>query len=554
MRIRPAAQRYVDGLSNLLRTEISVLDENMERVAGSNQHMAKQARLKTNVAYENGVMAFAMRSGRPQIVEKPREEGVCLGCEARDACIEKYNISVPIVVDGRVCGGVAAIAMTERQLRRMEKSRELYVQTLEHFAEFLALKVREEMEHGANEELADFVEMFTDVPTHALIGISAAGEITMHNAAAGEILALSAEETCPRVYLKREAGGMWRLRLENREYHLRGKQFSVGMKNCAELFVFEQAERGKKQRKNGDFLWGKSPAMRALHKTIAQYARASAPVLITGEFGTEQTALAAEIHEASARQLRPFMSFNCRGEEMQIEHALFGTAPAEGRRGVPGIFERADGGTVCLEHIECLTKPLQLRLLRFLETGELYRCGAIEPVQVHTRVVATSECDLSALTADGSFSAALFYHLAALSLRSLPLREIREDIPLLARRYLFSAALRQGRRIRKIEPEVFSFSAQMDWPGNAVQLKGEMERLVSLMGRDGEIRAAMFPVGTEPQADAAPALWTLDEKEREAIASALLRCGRDSAGKRAAAAELGISLATLYRKMKHYDL
>jgi DNA-binding NtrC family response regulator len=173
---------------------------------------------------------------------------------------------------------------------------------------------------------------------------------------------------------------------------------------------------------------------------------------------------------------------------------------------------------------------------------------------VHIRVVATSECDLSALAAEGAFSSALCYHLAALTLRALPLREIREDIPLLARRYLFSAALRQERRIRKIKPEVFSFSAQMDWPGNAVQLKGEMERLVSLMGRDGEIRAAMFPAGTEPRADAAPALWTLDEKEREAIALALLRCGRDSAGKRAAAAELGISLATLYRKMKHYDL
>jgi DNA-binding NtrC family response regulator len=231
-------------------------------------------------------------------------------------------------------------------------------------------------------------------------------------------------------------------------------------------------------------LLGRSVAMRELFALLDRVAPTDAPVLIQGETGTGKERVARAIHARSRRAGRPFAVFDCAAvPPTLIEAELFGhekgafTGATERR---PGVFERADGGTVFLDELGELALELQPKLLRVLESSEVYRVGASKPTPIDARIVAATHRDLLERLSDGQFREDLYYRLAVVTVRVPPLRERREDVPLLAshfaRDHLFAGARPTGPAPGW--EAIFDFMKGYDWPGNVRELRNVVERAV----------------------------------------------------------------------------
>jgi len=223
-----------------------------------------------------------------------------------------------------------------------------------------------------------------------------------------------------------------------------------------------------------DHIIGTSPKMRSLFEMIATIAPQSSRVLITGESGTGKELVARAIHENSARSKTPFVTINCGAfPETLLESELFGymrgafTGANENRR---GLFQAADGGTLFM----------QVKLYRILQEGKVRPVGSTEETSVDVRVIAATNKDLEKEIAEGRFREDLFYRLNVIPIHLPPLRERRDDIPLLARAFLDRYAKSMNKKIEGIEPEAMRRLEVYDWPGNVRELENTIERAVAL--------------------------------------------------------------------------
>jgi len=309
-------------------------------------------------------------------------------------------------------------------------------------------------------------------------------------------------------------------------------------------------------------LLGESSAMKELLAAVERVAPTDARVLVLGESGTGKELVARELHRRSRRAAGPLVRVNCAAVPADLfEAELFGhvkgafTGAVRDRR---GRFELASGGTLFLDEIGEMPLPVQPKLLRALEEGEIERVGAEGSTRVDVRVVAATNRDLAGLVAEGRFREDLFYRLEGIVLRVPPLRERREDVPLLARHFLERACREMARKLVFSE-DALERLATLDWPGNVRQLRNLVERLAILVPRDtitaedverhlgGASRASAgsgVRAGLPGRGPLAPAVAAF---ERRFIEETLARHGGNVS---AAARELGIERTSLHRKMR----
>ncbi|MGA8891862.1 MAG: sigma-54 dependent transcriptional regulator [Anaeromyxobacteraceae bacterium] len=298
---------------------------------------------------------------------------------------------------------------------------------------------------------------------------------------------------------------------------------------------------------------GRSPALREVLDRAIRVAATDATVLLTGESGTGKELVARAIHAGSRRSTRPFVPVNCAAiTETLLESELFGhargafTGAVRARR---GLFEEASGGTLFIDEIGETSPGFQAKLLRALQEGEVRRVGESTAIQVDVRVIAATNQDLQRAIAEKRFREDLFYRLNVVPLRIPPLRERREDIPLLARHFL-ERLNRRGGESRRWTVEALARMLEHDWPGNVRELENVVEQAAALSaGR--EIQASDVSFGHDARSASTGPGTTLADAvaaaERRAIEAALVRCGGDQAR---VARELGVSATTLWRKMK----
>ncbi len=305
---------------------------------------------------------------------------------------------------------------------------------------------------------------------------------------------------------------------------------------------------------------GASPAMIRLFEQVTRVAVLDTTVLLNGETGTGKELIAHAVHNKSPRAQRPFVAINCGAlPETLLESELFGyvkgafTGAATNKK---GLFEEADGGTFFLDEISAAPMSIQVKLLRVIEERETRRIGDTRSTQIDVRLVAASNRDLQAEVAAGRFRDDLFYRLNVVSLRLPPLRERREDIPLLAQFFVQKYAERFHRPTNSIEPAAMRLVTAHDWPGNVRELENVIERAVALGAADrvrvedlpADLAAKLGEVGSPPDGFEGR---TLEDAERECILSTVKR----SAGNLASAAKtLGIGRTTLWRKLKRYGV
>jgi two-component system response regulator PilR (NtrC family) len=233
-----------------------------------------------------------------------------------------------------------------------------------------------------------------------------------------------------------------------------------------------------------DNIIGHSAKMRAIFDMIMTVAPQTSRVLITGETGTGKELIARAIHENSARSKEPFITINCGAfPETLLESELFGyvkgafTGANENRE---GLFLGADGGTLFLDEIGNMSLSMQVKLFRVLQEGKVRPVGSNEETEVDVRVIAATNKDLDKAIAAGEFREDLFYRLSVIPIQLPPLRERRDDIPLLARAFLERFRKAMEKPIGGISPEAMSLLESYDWPGNVRELENTLERSVAL--------------------------------------------------------------------------
>lgn len=308
--------------------------------------------------------------------------------------------------------------------------------------------------------------------------------------------------------------------------------------------------REQLQRKSGieAVLLGQSEAMERLRRRILRLAETSADVMVLGETGTGKELVARCLHDHSNRRDRPFVAINCGGlPETLFESELLGhesgAFTSAGKRRI-GKLEHANGGTLLLDEIETMPMALQIKLLRVLQERRLERLGSNEEVRLDVRVVAATKCDLLALSDEGKFRADLYYRLNVAVLDLPPLRERREDIPLLFEHFVTQAAQRWDCEPPVCSAERMSALMAHDWPGNVREIRNAADRFV-LESRDSDDRGPPPP----PVALALP--QQMDIIEKTLIERALIRSRGSVQG---AMEALGVPKKTLYDKLHRHGI
>ena len=304
---------------------------------------------------------------------------------------------------------------------------------------------------------------------------------------------------------------------------------------------------------------GTSRPMRTLFERIARVARTDSTILLRGESGTGKELVARAAHRNSPRADRPFIAINCAAlTETLLESELFGHEKGAftGAIGLKkGKMELADGGTLFLDEIGELPLSLQAKLLRALQEREFERVGGTRPVRVDFRLIAATNRDLESAARTGAFRQDLYYRLNVVSLVLPPLRERREDIPLLAEYFVRKHAARSGRRVDAIEPEALSRLSRYDWPGNVRELENAIEQALAL-GVSAHITAEDLPSNltaqsSTPHPSSLNYHATIEGTKRDLILRAFAEAEQNHS---AAARLLGVHPNYLHRLVKNFDL
>lgn len=320
-------------------------------------------------------------------------------------------------------------------------------------------------------------------------------------------------------------------------------------------------QKGVKEKYKFEGVIGNSPVMMRLLNILVELTNSESTVLITGESGTGKELIARAIHNNSRRSDKPFVVVNCGAlpENLQ-ESELFGHVMGSFTGAVKdkkGIFLEAEGGTLFLDEIGETSLSTQVKLLRFLQNGEIRKVGDNKPIYLDIRIIVATNKNLEEATKNGSFRKDLFYRLNVIRIHLPPLRERKEDITLLISYFVNLYSIKLKKRPPEISGDAMALLLNYTWPGNVRELENVIERAVTL-AKGSHITVADLALQTVSPADTINVMIemggiraALAQEERKTIVESLRRC---AGNRKQAASSLGISTTTLWRKMKEYQI
>ena len=311
---------------------------------------------------------------------------------------------------------------------------------------------------------------------------------------------------------------------------------------------------------------GESPCASTLINMVSLVAQSDIPVFLRGDSGTGKSFIAERIHKYSKRKGRPFVTINCPAiASTLLESELFGHEKGSFTGAIKakeGKFELANGGTVFLEDVGCLTMDLQAKLLRVIQNKEFERVGGLRTIKVDVRIIAATNQNIEQDLKEGRFREDLYYRLNVLPIYVPSLRERKQDIPSLADYFLKLSSKKENKKFKGLSSEVIKFLQSYDWPGNIRELDNAIERAV-LLGKEPELKVSNFSMSEDSKkgaqyskkatirAKGTQPLTSLKDMERSDLEVAL----RESSGNISHAAKiLGISRVALYRRMKKHRI
>ena len=583
-------QQVAEAIASVLTVEVTIADERLRRIAGTGRYAGKVGdRLVKESAF-----AAVLREKRGFVIANPREHDVCNTCEGKQNCEERAEVCCPIMLDGQVIGVIALIACDEKQYRILLANPDGLFDFLQRMADLLASKIagRERLEqlHAVQQQLTTLF----DTVQEGIIAVDRNGKIVNVNAAAAKMLQIEQKALLGRELADQISGlplsdslttghdifnqEAFRLIRGRRIYYVATvKTWLGGAEVLGAVVTLREMAEVKKIASNlstqehcfsFEMILGDSPALVKTKQEAAQAAAGNVTVLIQGESGTGKELFARAIHNASARRDKPIIAINCAAiPEALLESELFGyeegAFTGARRGGKPGKFELADGGTVFLDEIGDMSLSLQAKLLRVLQERRIERVGSTETTAIDVRIIAATHKDIEAMVSRGEFRQDLYYRINVFPLQIPSLRQRRQDIPLLINSFLARYSDKMAKNVVGTDTDAYGYLLEYGWPGNIRELENTIEYLVSIAeGKNIEarhipqrIKIARENAQLSLATDAQPTqLLTIAELEKNAIMNAIELFGLTMRGKAQLTQALGLSKATLYRKLKQYKI
>lgn len=570
--IQATAQQVADAIYSAFGIATTVVDEKMIRIAGTGQYKAQVGHM---VSGNNSVYRQVLLSGTEHIVPDVKKNEGCQACDNYSACPTQAQICCPIILGKEIIGVLALIAFTPQQQQDVAEKGQQLMNFIRKMADLMSSKVAEQENVKRLLVLKKQMETVINFIAEGVIAVDSTGAVISINFAAEKMLYVKANDVLgfhinevlpgtPVTEVLRNGAGfidreisIWH---NGRHHHylFSAKPMTVdgmvqGVVVSFRSVGLERYQAVSPIRSVLDDIQGNSKLILAAKAEVRKAARSMATVLIMGESGTGKEIFARAIHFESDRAAQPFIAVNCAAiPENLLESELFGydegsfTGARKG--GKPGKFELANGGTLFLDEIGDMPLALQVKLLRVLQDKIIDRLGATKRIPLDIRIIAATNRDLDAMVHQGRFREDLYYRLSVFPIILPPLRDRKSDIPELAALFCKKHTLFYGKGMASISPAAEKLMFNYPWPGNIRELENAMERAIIRMS------------GTVIQAEDLPAKIAFYTHpgaaigEAEAIRDALDQFGHSVEGKKQAAASLGMGIATLYRKIRKYNM
>ncbi|HEI4176414.1 TPA: sigma-54-dependent transcriptional regulator [Escherichia coli] len=579
MQIQPTIQRFARMLASVLQLEVEIVDENLCRVAGTGAYGKFLGR---QLSGNSRLLRHVLETKTEKVVTQSRFDPLCEGCDSKENCREKAFLGTPVILQERCVGVISLIAVTHEQQEHISDNLREFSDYVRHISTIFVSKLLEDQ--GPGDNISKIFATMIDNMDQGVLVVDADNRVQFVNQTALKTLGVVQNNIIgkpvrfrPLTFESNFTHGhmqhivSWDDKSEliiGQLHNIQGRQLF--------LMAFHQSHTSFSVANASDEphieqLVGECRVMRQLKRLISRIAPSPSSVMVVGESGTGKEVVARAIHKLSGRRNKPFIAINCAAiPEQLLESELFGYVKGAftgaSANGKTGLIQAANTGTLFLDEIGDMPLMLQAKLLRAIEAREILPIGASSPIQVDIRIISATNQNLAQFIAEGKFREDLFYRLNVIPITLPPLRERQEDIELLVHYFLHLHTRRLGSVYPGIAPDVVEILRKHRWPGNLRELSNLMEYLVNVVPSGEVIDSTLLPPnllnnGTTEQSDVTEVSeahlslddaggTALEEMEKQMIREALSRHN----SKKEVADELGIGIATLYRKIKKYEL
>ncbi len=571
IRIKDTIEEVIGAIHSVIQVDVTVIDKEYNRIAATGIYTDQIG----NRIAKNSVFYKALNNGNEYIVESPREDEVCFDCENRNECKEYAEVCCPIFLENDVVGIIGLVAFDEFQKEGILNNKLNLLNFLKQMANLISSKLIENRQHEILLTQSKEIEVLFNYIDTAVVAIDTSGMILRYNKVAEELLNISQKVDCdlPFSVTSKELisdqtvceinGRTERLIYQTRPIIIDGRleQTVVTFKKEMDLIHEMNDLVNMKHSINFEQIIGSSSSITDVIEKAKMSSKSNSTVLIQGESGTGKELFARAIHDESKRKHRPFVAINCAAiPESLIESELFGYADGAFtgalKGGKPGKFELADGGTIFLDEIGDMPIHLQTKLLRVLQEREVERVGGKDITPIDVRVIAATHQNLDELIETKMFRSDLFYRLNVIPITLSPLRERIDDLEELSSFFLKRYNQKLEKNIIGFSQEVIEFFKKHSWKGNIREMENTIEyavnmavgEFISFTDLPDKLKAHSAHISCDCH------IRNLESLEKNEIERALNLFGRDKSGILKTIDALGISRATLYRKIKHYEI
>lgn len=579
MQIQPTIQRFARMLASVLQLEVEIVDENLCRVAGTGAYGKFLGR---QLSGNSRLLRHVLETKTEKVVTQSRFDPLCEGCDSKENCREKAFLGTPVILQDRCVGVISLIAVTHEQQEHISDNLREFSDYVRHISTIFVSKLLEDQ--GPGDNISKIFATMIDNMDQGVLVVDDESRVQFVNQTALKTLGVVQKNIIgkpirfrPLTFESNFTHGhmqhivSWDDKSEliiGQLHNIQGRQlFLMAFHQSHTSFSVANAP----DEPHIEQLVGECRVMRQLKRLISRIAPSPSSVMVVGESGTGKEVVARAIHKLSGRRNKPFIAINCAAiPEQLLESELFGYVKGAftgaSANGKTGLIQAANTGTLFLDEIGDMPLMLQAKLLRAIEAREILPIGASSPIQVDIRIISATNQNLAQFIAEGKFREDLFYRLNVIPITLPPLRERQEDIELLVHYFLHLHTRRLGSVYPGIAPDVVEILRKHRWPGNLRELSNLMEYLVNVVPSGEVIDSTLLPPnllnnGTTEQSDVTEVSeahlslddaggTALEEMEKQMIREALSRHN----SKKQVADELGIGIATLYRKIKKYEL
>jgi len=581
--IEQTAQHIVSAIEAAMGVDVGIIDSDFELIAKSTTFMEKRG-TDINVNFVKQIL-----DKEAIIVPNPGHNKLCTGCPNEGNCPETAEVLRTISYNGTTIGVILMVAYTETQKERLLSNTSGLLEFIKELANLLCNEIMLQEVIAEEMEIKSHLETTINFMDTGIITINKNSTITQINARAAKVLKLNRSSGLGKdldavlpyhtfsslLEEGKAVRGREIMTSSPEKVHclISGNPVTVEGKTVGAVINIKDFNEfssdifdfvGRHIEYTFDDIYGDSDAIRSIKEYAEKIASTDSTILIQGESGTGKELFARAIHNSCCcnRSACPFMPVNCAAiPEALLESELFGydegAFSGAKKGGKPGKFEMAHGGTIFLDEIGDMPLHMQVKLLRVLQEQVIERVGGIRAIPIDVRVIASTNQDLSEMVKDRNFREDLFFRLNVMPLHIPPLRDRGKDILILAHHFLAKYNTKNNKNVNAFSPEAADVLMNYHWPGNARELENAVEYAVNIE-EGATIAAHSLPAHIARKhhipSDQSSLTGRLREHEELIIQDALNSFGRTTEGKQRAARTLGISLPTLYRRIKELNI